>query len=177
MMRGLLKLLRQKPHYIVFVILYSPRLLYVLARRHWFGPRYDDEQFGRFLLDSDRFDATVQWNGWEAVLFVPAIENKPLTRALERARDLWKDQSGWHSRLTDHVIQENLSLKNSNWLKKNENELTAEEFRARMIIDCISIDDDGLVEFWYHDGGLFWGHSIVVHVEADDKISWVEIAG
>ena len=172
-----MKLLCRKPHYIFILVLSTPYLLYIFAKRRWFGPRYDDEQFGRFLLDSGRFEGTVQWNGWKTLLIVPAIDDKPQVEALDRARNLWEDQPGWHARLTDYVILEKLSLKNSNWLADNENELTAEEFRTRMTIDCISLKDDGSVEFWYEDGGLFLGHSIVVHVEADDKLSWVEIAG
>lgn len=33
----------------------------------------------------------------------------------------------------------------------------------KLELHSINIDPQGRVEFWYHDGGMFWGHDIEVN--------------
>ena len=45
-----------------------------------------------------------------------------------------------------------------------------------MAIGTIVFQDDGEIEIWYHDGGLFWGHSITVEIKKGKPVK-AEING
>lgn len=40
--------------------------------------------------------------------------------------------------------------------------MDAAAFVGRMRLESISVDKEGNFDFWHDDGGLFFGHSIVV---------------
>ena len=58
-----------------------------------------------------------------------------------------------------------------------EEELTREEFMARMSSPSVSVDPDGAVEFAYDDGDMFAGHVIMVYLDPDGTFSDANIAG
>ena len=41
-------------------------------------------------------------------------------------------------------------------------ENTEKQFKNRMSLESITVYTDGTFEFWHDDGGLFWGHSILI---------------
>jgi hypothetical protein len=80
--------------------------------------------------------------------------------ALRTAHSLWQEQELWHQRVGDYAVLRLLRLKNESWLEEDEDEFTPEEFKARMILDSITVRPDGSFEFWHRDGDMFWGHYI-----------------
>ena len=70
-----------------------------------------------------------------------------------------------------------LELKNDAWLDEDESEVSAEEFIARMELSSVSIHADGGFEFWFDDGDLFWGHSIMVSGNIQDGLDDAGIHG
>lgn len=77
----------------------------------------------------------------------------------------------------DYAVDGLLELKNDTWLEDGETELSADEFKAKMVLEAITVEADGDVTFWHHDGGLFWGHSIQVCIDANDKCTSTDIPG
>jgi len=75
------------------------------------------------------------------------------------------------------LVRELLNLKNSTWPDDDGRPITAEEFKARMRLDSITIESDASTTFWHDDGDLFYGHSIQVSIDADDHCSGVDIPG
>lgn len=81
------------------------------------------------------------------------------------AATLWQDQFGWHQRLHDFVLAELLDLKNALWLdeEEGEEEVTAEAFRAELMLLSVAINPNGDIQFYLGAGDLFLGHDIEVY--------------
>ena len=73
------------------------------------------------------------------------------------------------------AAQELLDLKNNTWLEKDEEPLTAEEFAERLVLaEVISMGD--IVEFWFDDDDIFWGHQVRVDLHPDGTPDCAELA-
>jgi len=125
---------------------------------------FPTEQFGDLVLDRsvDWFEGETQWNGQTIRVTFLAVDDRVSDEDLKIAEALWSDQAGWKKRIDEYVVEELLDLKNDAWLDENESELTAEQFLAAIELTSITISYDGEFEFWFDDGDLFWGHSIMV---------------
>jgi hypothetical protein len=68
-----------------------------------------------------------------------------------------------------------LSIKNETWIDEDDDGnaiiVSAEEFQNRMTLESVSINADSSTSFFFADGDLFYGHSIVV--DHDGK-AWTE---
>jgi hypothetical protein len=97
--------------------------------------------------------------------------------SLTHARTLWSEQERWDAEIRDYMVKELLDLKNGNWLDKEEAELSEDEFLQRVSLESITVSSKGAFEFWYADGDLFWGHSIMVSGSLDGGIDDAGIHG
>lgn len=131
----------------------------LLAPRH-----FHDPFFGTLTLDrrSNCYEARVLWNNETPLLSLDADSEGNLAAIPQSVRDLWEDQASWNERLLRCAVEHLLELKNDNWLDDDEEPLTEEQFMSRMRLAEISMDEDGSFSFWYDDGDLFFGHTIVV---------------
>lgn len=123
----------------------------------------EDDFFGTLTLDRriDTFETDAKWGSSVATLSVegPAEE---VASSLQCARQLWAAQPDFHARIVACAVEHLLALKNDTWLDEDEEELTPKQFTERMRIQTISVDPSGAFEFWFDDGDLFYGHSIMV---------------
>jgi hypothetical protein len=122
------------------------------------------EQFGELTLDPDVdwFEGSANWNGTTIRIVFPVDEETLHDNALESAQTLWSEQVKWKQSIESYATQALLGIKNSDWLEEDEAEVTAEEFISRITLETVSVAAEGDFEFWYNDGELFAGHSIVV---------------
>lgn len=97
--------------------------------------------------------------------------------ALSRAKQVVEDFDRYRKMAADYAVDGLLDLKNDTWLEDGEKELSADEFKAKMVLKAITVEADGDVTFWHHDGGLFWGHSIQVCIDTKDKCTSTDIPG
>ena len=68
-----------------------------------------------------------------------------------------------------------LELKNKTWLEDGEEPITAEEFAERLVLsEVISMGD--IIEFWFDDDDIFWGHSVRVDMHPDGTPDSAEIS-
>ena len=73
------------------------------------------------------------------------------------------------------AAQKLLDLKNNTWLEKDEEPLTAEEFAERLVLaEVISMGD--IVEFWFDDDDIFWGHRVRVDLHPVGTPDCAELA-
>jgi hypothetical protein len=70
-----------------------------------------------------------------------------------------------------------LELKNDTWLSDGEKPMTASAFRARLVPESFSVDTKGRVSVCFHDGGLFWGHAVMVDFDAKLRPIDAQLAG
>jgi hypothetical protein len=116
----------------------------------------------QFDPDVDWFEASSTWNGNEIRLVFPVDEDTLQDNALASAEALWSAQAKWNSEIETFASEGLLEIKNNEWRDDDEPKLTAAQFLDRLTLETISIASDGDFEFWYNDGDLFGGHSIVV---------------
>lgn len=70
-----------------------------------------------------------------------------------------------------------LELKNSGWVENWYERVNPLLFKLRMSLNSVSINDDNTFEFWYNDGGLFYGHSIKVFANKENEFINCDIVG
>jgi hypothetical protein len=96
---------------------------------------------------------------------------------LHHAHALWDAPAAWDDRVRAFAVSRLLGLKNDAWLGDDESALTTAQFTARMTPQAVTLDPDGSFTFFYADGDLFWGHSILVSGTIADGPADADIAG
>lgn len=116
------------------------------------------KRFGTLTLDRryGSYEGRARWKGRSARLTLEGDE------ALETAESLFAAQTRWNQKLAERVVEKLLPLKNDRWLEEGERALTRQRFLARLKLQSVSVGEKGAFTFWFHDGGLFWGHAIQV---------------
>ncbi|WP_373543637.1 DUF2262 domain-containing protein [Chamaesiphon sp.] len=105
-------------------------------------------------------------------------EDGAVASALKRATDFVKELDKHAQSARDYAVEGLLAIKNEIWIDDEDEEpLTPEQFKERMVLDSISIDSDGAVSFYHNDGDLFWGHCILVTMDSENNFTIAEIAG
>lgn len=141
-----------------------------------------DPQLGEFTLDRavNWFAAEVEWLGQPIQLTFDWDEN--LADCFQSAHALMDDQEGWDARIRGCAADRLLEQAND-WAADSAEEgeeaqpVTREEFMARMEADSLQVYEDGSFEFWFHDGELFWGHSIHVSGSLTDGPTDAQMEG
>jgi hypothetical protein len=136
--------------------------------------------FGDLTLNRaiDCFEATsVSWCATNPNLSVCRDDASNPEAALETASALWAHQSEWDAQARACAIRDLLQLKNDNWLQESEDPLSSETFTDRMRLETIAVLPGGAFEFYYDDGDLFWGHTIVVRGTLENGATDADIAG
>jgi len=125
---------------------------------------FDDPMFGTFTLDRriDWFSGKAVWNGTPVKIHLDGKETNEVEAALKTARALWQSQADWDKRVRDYAVQQLLARKNDDWLGEGEEEVSPEQFKARMKLQSITVRQDDGFEFFHEDGDLFWGHAIQI---------------
>jgi hypothetical protein len=95
----------------------------------------------------------------------------------ETAARLFEQASDWDERARDLAADELLSVKNENWVGDEETPLSREEFKSRMALESISINPGPYIQFFFDDGDLFAGHTIIVTFDEEEAETWAEFAG
>jgi hypothetical protein len=125
---------------------------------------FQDNRFGTFTLDRrvNWFEAQTSWGGTNVRLRLSTDGCSNVQELLSLARSLWDSQVSWSERISNYAVAKLLKLKNETWLEEDEEELSAEQFKTRMTLESIDVYPNRNFEFWYDDGDLFFGHSIMV---------------
>lgn len=72
----------------------------------------------------------------------------------------------------------NMLTAGNEWLEDAGEELINEEqFMERISITTFIFDNKGEIQAYYDDGDIFWGHCIIVSINADGNVVDCEIAG
>lgn len=123
-----------------------------------------DALFGVFTLDRAAcwFETEIEWKGKLVLLTIDCGEEETMEEQLLTARILYRERDVWDERIRAKAAEEFLHVKNKSWLGEGEPELTEAEFASRLELRTISLTEDGDFQFWFGDGGMFWGYSIRV---------------
>ena len=142
-------------------------------------PPLVDELLGTLAWDDNLnwYRGEVRAAGASFELSLHPDEGTDASGALSRAKQIVKEYERYRTMAADYAVDGLLGLKNDTWLEDGEKELSADEFKAKMVLEAITVEADGDVTFWHHDGDLFWGHSIQVCIDAMDKCTSTDIPG
>jgi hypothetical protein len=81
------------------------------------------------------------------------------------------------NKINSSITKKLLPSKNENWIEENETIISEKEFVKRIKLTFILVFDDTSLELVYDDGDLFWEHQIVVDLNKENKITYVDISG
>lgn len=140
---------------------------------------YTDDFFGTCTYDRKYgcYNIETKWNNESIHLSLDVEDPSDFQTVVATAHKLWKNETIWNGPIKDFAVQELFELKNDSWLDDDEEELTSDQFKECMVLETISLDKDGSFEFWYDDGDLFWGHTILISGTLEEGFTDAEIAG
>ena len=123
---------------------------------------------GTFVLNRSVgwFEAEVDWLGQPVRLDFDQEEDR--AACLSNFHMLMEQKEDWDRRVRSFAAEQLTDLAND-WEQdsagnedREPEEITQEQFMARMELDAVQFSADGSFDFWFNDGDLFWGHSIHV---------------
>lgn len=140
---------------------------------------YQDEIWGEFHLDKsvNIFQKNVEWCGEYIRISFDYDDEEKMKEALKTGHVLYEGQTKWMSKILAFACKELLGLKNDLWLDEEENEITEDQFIKSLKLCDIVLQNDGEFTFWFEDGDLFWGHSIIVEGNINGSLQSADIAG
>ena len=148
------------------------------AHSDWLAGRtLEDPFFGHFTFDErvSWFETKCDWLGRRVSLSLGVgDDSRPDTGP---ARRLFEQAADWDARARDIAADELLSIKNENWLGDDERPLTRDDFKARMTLESIGLNPGPYIQFFFEDGDLFAGHTIIVTFDEELGETWAEFAG
>lgn len=127
---------------------------------------FDADGLGTFTRNHllNLFEADLFWLDSPVQLSFSADSDQE--HCLAAARTLFDSQAGWDRRLREFAAAE-LLVQANEWAGiggEEEEEsavpITGAQFMARMELELIEVKSDGGFDFWFDDGGLFFGHAI-----------------
>ncbi len=138
-----------------------------------------DELFGELELDRalNWLEGETSWGSEEISVRFSLDECQDQGSLIRSAKALWRDQPGWDRRIRGIAVEKLLPLKNQNWLDEGEEELSPQQFEARIEPESIVFYPDRSFELCFDDGDLFSGHVILVSGSVSGELSDAEIAG
>jgi hypothetical protein len=80
-------------------------------------------------------------------------------------------------RAREFSARELLELKNGEWLGDGEAPYTEASFAKKLSLESMVFYPDGTREFTFKDGGLFFGHVVLVSLDENDECVEASIAG
>ena len=114
-----------------------------------FGPR--SVRIG-ISCDGETFETALTLSE-EAVRRLPELDRRAKRVASAELREVYNN--GWNEY---DQAQDDGSFKTISNPKLSE-----AEFEAKLSLDAMNVTGSGMIEFFYDDEKLFWGHSVVVH--------------
>ena len=169
----------------------SEQISSVTTLSRWQGERPTTKQASGIQPIENAVLGTVTWddnlNYWEAKLelfsnhqvnvsITPADEDDAAAIAAGAELVEWVRQNERSAR--EYAAGQMLESA-EDWRDEDDepNEITAESFAERIVLESITVEEDGGANLWYNDDQIFAGHVIVVSLNTVREFSDAEIMG
>jgi hypothetical protein len=143
------------------------------------NPPITDEKIGTFTFD-ERLQSFYTEDPGGTRLASLRIETADRVRAntlIDVARRLLHNLDTIDRNCKQLAADRLLDLKNRGWREPGEEIISEGRFTASIRLESVSIDSQGGATAYYHDGGLFGGHTIVIELGTDHVPTDAVLAG
>lgn len=148
-------------------------------------PQLVDPEFGTFTPDRQFPEWLRQRRDWLGRVIDVNLqldyEGAPAPDARQRAlghlRSLWERRVDWDARVRETIAAAYYDIWHDNWRDESEPEIDRETFKARFILDDVSVSPGGSLTFTFADDNLFWGHAMAVHYDPETGEFYAEMFG
>ncbi|MCR5306720.1 MAG: DUF2262 domain-containing protein [Oscillospiraceae bacterium] len=150
----------------------------------WYNPvTLHSEAFGDMVLDKELLWFTVekQWRRKPVQINLKIQnENEDAAEGLSLLEQFWKKKANWDKKLRTFAAKELLALAND-WASSDDEHpgrvWTEESFANALTNESITMYTDGSFEMWYDDGGIFFGHAVVVYGDVQNGATEAKTEG
>jgi hypothetical protein len=150
----------------------------------WYNPvTLHSEAFGDMVLDKELLWFTVekQWRRKPVQINLKMQdENEDPAEGLALLEQFWKKKANWDKKLRVFAAKELLALANE-WASSDDEHpgrvWTEESFANALKNESITMYTDGSFEMWYDDGGIFFGHAVVVYGDVRNGATKAKMEG
>ena len=122
------------------------------------------------------YDGRLRWYEGTVRGLPVAVHDASLDDALALAARVVANLDAVRQAAEDRAVADLLPLKNEAWLDEGEPSVPEAEFRRRLQFESVTAFADG-AELYFADGDLFWGHTVVVRMAADGRMTDADIGG
>ncbi len=129
-----------------------------------------------FEADFGWYQGKMPWQGRIVEVSLAVEEGDPAPVAA-LAHAFWLQQDAWAERIRAALLAEMLPLKNEIWLEDAEAPVSETEFLSRILPQGLTFYPSGGFEFFFADGDLFFGHTIIAAYFAEDEEFEVKLGG
>ena len=140
---------------------------------------YKDEELGDFELDKsiNCFEKNMPWiNNNDISVSFDNIDEELNKRSVDIIKKIFANKKDIDKKLKDY-ISENMLEDANNWNDDAEKpHISKEDFSKLIDLTSITISED-IITFWFDDGDIFWGHSIVLESDYDFNFTDAHIEG
>ncbi len=150
----------------------------------WYNPvTLHSEEFGDMVLDKELlwFAAEKQWRRKPVRIYLSVEnENEDASEGLALLEQFWKKKANWDKKLRAFAAKELLALAND-WASSDDEHpgrvWTEESFAKALKNESFTMHTDGSFEMWYDDGGIFFGHAVVVYGDVQNGANEAKMEG
>ena len=139
---------------------------------------YKDEELGDFEFDKsiDMFSKNIEWNDDNISVLFKNIDKEVNKKSADIIKKIFANKKDVDKKLKDY-ISENMLEDANNWNDDADKpHINKEDFSKLITLASITISED-IITFWFDDGDIFWGHSIVVESDYDFNFEDAHIEG
>nr|WP_314383770.1 DUF2262 domain-containing protein [uncultured Cardiobacterium sp.] len=144
---------------------------------------WQEAPFAPFVLNKkfNTYNGEGEWLGHTIRLALDSDDEqeRPTAAAIATLHRLYAAPQDWQDRLTAHAARELITTARE-WQEDAENgnpNLSEAEFARRIRLEEITISEEGGFTAWFDDDNIFWGHVIMVSINADGEYEDAEFAG
>lgn len=137
----------------------------------------DGGELGQFTLNRavGVFQGEGDWLGQSIQLTFDRDEDAQT--CLNALQSMVSAREEWDGKLREFAAAELLDLANEWAADADEEEVSLEDFMARLEPDTLAVQQSGAFDFWFNDGELFFGHAIRVSGTMTDGPTNAEMEG
>jgi hypothetical protein len=138
-----------------------------------------DKSLGKIAFDESIkcFIAQYRRSGYDVEVSVNTPDPKKLVKLLPRIRRLLAKIAAIDEVGKTFAARKLTKLKNDSWLQENEQSIDEKMFAEHLSLTTIEVNPNHTYSFWYNDGDLFWGHSIIVNFSKSGNPENAEMFG